>query len=619
MKRLWRIIAGIFKSIWLVLNFIRVFILNCFVLIAIMFCSTFILHLTNHSHNFPVINKGALKLDLKGILVDKMSVNSYINKIENKVLGKIDKKFNVYQNLIFDVVNLIRQAKDDSNITGIVLDLHDFQGGDQISLQYIGKTLREFRLSGKPIYAIGNNYNQAQYYLSSFANEIYLSPLGAVDLKGFATNELYYNQLLTKLKINSHVFRIGNYKSAVEPLLLDKMSDQIRTMDSHWLNQLWKSYLDTVSSNRKIKPKKLFPGASKIIEKLKKEQGDTAKYAFNNKLVDHIASIPVAEKDLINKFGLDTNTSSYFNTSIYNYKPKTNEIINQKLGNIAVIMVNGAISNNNKANSDNIVSNNIIEHIRNARLNPNIKSVVLYVNSPGGSVVASEAIRQELLALHEAKKPIVVSMGSVAASGGYWISTAADCIIANPNTITGSIGIFGAINTIERSLDSIGIHADGVSTSPLAKIFSTQKLPKEVEQIMQMSVNNGYNKFVDLVAKSRKKTFEQIDNIAQGRVWTGIDAKQNGLVDSLGDFDDAVKKAQELAKITTPKLVWYNDDSTLIDTLVKAFGSNKFFDLLNNLLNLNFGILKNEFILTDDLNDPQNRYAFCLDCNNLQK
>ncbi|MBK4775422.1 signal peptide peptidase SppA [Candidatus Pantoea edessiphila] len=612
MKGLLRTTADIFRYIWYMLNFIRAFILNFALLVVFIFVGKFISHMNRHNViNVIPVTKGALKLDLRGVIVDKLSGNSYISKIENQILSKINKKYDIHQNLLFDLVRAIRQAKDDDNITGIVLDLQSFLGADQVSLQYLGKTLTEFRSAGKPVYATGNNYNQSQYYLASFANKIYLSPLGAVDLRGFATNTLYYHSLLKRLKITPHVFRVGTYKSAVEPFLSDKMSDKVRQADNQWINTIWKNYLSEVAYNRNVDVKQVFPSAQKIISKLKKFNGDTAKYALDRNLVDYIASQESIEKVLEKKFGYNSRTNQYYNTSIYSYRTKVN---NQK-PNIAVIMINGPIVNN-VSNPNSFISNNIIDHIKNVRLNPNIKSVILYVNSPGGSVLASEVIRQELLALHRVK-PIVVSMGNIAASGGYWISTPADYIIANPNTLTGSIGIFGLINTVEKSLDIIGIHADGVSTSPFAKTFITQPLPKEVHELMQLSIQKGYDRFVNLVAHSRKKTFKQIDALAQGRIWVGTDAKQNGLVDALGDFDDAVKKAQELGNVTNPKLIWYQDNSTIIDLMSNnASISNILFNLLKDRFNT--PIINNiakQYNFLDNLDDPQNQYAFCLNCN----
>ncbi|PPI88171.1 signal peptide peptidase SppA [Candidatus Pantoea edessiphila] len=621
MREMFCTIANIFRYIWFTLNFIRTFILNFLVIVIFIFIGEFLFKSVNHHITIIPINKGALKLNIRGVIVDKIPDNSYMNKIiEEQILGKIHKKYSIRQNLLFDIVEAIRQAKYDKNITGIVLDLHDFLGTDQVSLQYIGKTLGEFRASGKPIYAIGNSYNQSQYYLASFANKIYLSHAGSVDLRGFATNQLYYNKLLKKLKINSYVFRVGMYKSAVEPFLLDRMSNKIREIDNRWINKLWDNYLYKVSYNRNVNIQQIFPGASKIIEELKVLNGDTAKYSLNNKLVDFVASSSSTGKQLAKIFGLNTKTNEYNNTNIYTYIAKMNR--KNKKANIAVIMVNGPIIYN-KIRSNNVVGNNIVQHIKHARLDPNIKAVVLYINSPGGSVIASEAIRQELLALHHDKKPIVVSMGSIAASGGYWISTPADYIIAHPSTLTGSIGIFGIINTVENSLDTIGIHADGVHSSPLAKVFNTQRLPIEIQQIMQINVTNGYDKFVNLVAKSRKKTYKQIDDIAQGRVWIGSDAKKNGLVDALGDFDDAVKKAQDLAKITKPKLIWYQDNSKLISLMLRNASKNILFDLLSNWLSLplvdTIFNINNQTSILDDLNDPQHRYALCLVCNTVKQ
>ena len=247
------------------------------------------------------------------------------------------------------------------------------------------------------------------------------------------------------------------------------------------------------------------------------------------------------------------------------------------------------------------------------------------MNSPGGSVTASEAIREELAAAHAAGKPVVVSMGGMAASGGYWISTPADYIVASPSTLTGSIGIFGVINTLENSLESIGVHTDGVATSPLADVASTKALPNEVQQMMQLTIENGYRNFVGLVAASRHKTPEQIDAIAQGHVWTGSDAKANGLVDALGDFDDAVKKAGELAKVAQPQLSWYQDQPGMFDMLLSQVSASAQAVLPSALkvwlpapmLDV-MSAMKQQPGLLNNLNDPQNRYAFCLNCGEVR-
>lgn len=614
MRTLWRFIAGFFKWTWRLLNFVREFILNLFLVGLILICVGVYFEFSSSSR--PVEpQKGALIVDLSGVVVDKPSVSNKLSKIGRQLLGASSDRLK--ENSLFDVVDAIRQAKGDANITGMVLDLRDFAGADQPSLQYIGKALREFRDSGKQIYATGDSYSQAQYYLASFANKIYLSPQGTVDIHGFATNGLYYKTLLDKLKVSSHVFRVGTYKSAVEPFLRDDMSPAARDADSRWIGELWQNYLNTLAANRQITPQQLFPGAQGVLDGLQKVGGDTAVYARDNKLVDELASRSLVDQQMTKVFGWDEQAKDFKGTSIYDYQVKNNSSPD---GNIAVVMANGAIMDGDET-PGSVGSDTTAMEIRQARLDPKIKAIVLRVNSPGGSVTASETIREELAAAKEAGKPVVVSMGGMAASGGYWISTPANYIIASPNTLTGSIGIFGVINTVENTLDSIGVHTDGVATSPLADVATTKALPPEVQQMMQLSIENGYKNFLGLVAKSRNKTPEQINEIAQGHVWTGSDAKANGLVDAIGDFDDAVAKAAELAKLKHWQLSWYQDDPNFVDMLfsqmdvsaraalpeaLKAYLPAPLYDVMASM--------KNQPGLFDNLNDPQNRYAMCLTC-----
>lgn len=618
MRTLWRIIAGLFRWSWRVLNFIREFILNLFLIVLILAGVGIWLQLSSASSSEPV-QQGALKVDLSGVLVDKPSVSNRLSRISRQLLGASSDR--LQENSLFDVVDAIRQAKSDKNITGMVLDLRDFAGGDQPSLQYVGKALREFRDAGKPIFALGDSYSQAQYYLASYATKVYLSPQGTVDLHGFATNGLYYKSLLDKLKVSSHVFRVGTYKSAVEPFLRDDMSPEARDADGRWVGQLWQNYLNTVSANRQITPQQLFPGAAGIISGLQAVQGDTAKYALDNKLVDVLDSRAAADRELVKTFGWDKASNDYRNVSIYDYNVKQPT---QQDGNIAVILASGAIMDGEES-AGNVGGDTTAAQIRDARLDDKIKAIVLRVNSPGGSVTASEAIREELAAAHDAGKPVVVSMGGMAASGGYWISTPADYIVAAPSTLTGSIGIFGVINTVENSLSSIGVHSDGVATSPLADVSTTKALPTEVQQLMQLTIENGYRNFVGLVAASRHKTPQQIDAIAQGHVWTGSDAKANGLVDALGDFDDAVAKAAELAKVAKPELSWYQDDPGMIDLLLNQMNASAQAVLPAALkvwlpapISEVMGALQAQPGLMNNLNDPQNRYAFCLTCGNVR-
>ncbi|EHP1932143.1 signal peptide peptidase SppA [Salmonella enterica] len=618
MRTLWRFIAGFFKWTWRVLNFVREMVLNLFFIFLVLVGVGIWMQIGNGS-NSEQTARGALLLDISGVIVDKPSTNHRLGALGRQLFGASSDR--LQENSLFDIVNAIRQAKDDRNITGIVLDLKNFTGADQPSMRYIGKALREFRDSGKPVFAVGENYSQGQYYLASFANKIWLSPQGQVDLHGFATNGLYYKTLLDKLKVSTHVFRVGTYKSAVEPFIRDDMSPAAREADSRWIGELWQNYLNTVSANRQISPQQLFPGAQAIIDGLTSVGGDTAKYALDHKLVDALASSADVEKSLTKQFGWSKTENNYRAISYYDYSLKTPADTG---GTIAVIFANGAIMDGEET-LGNVGGDTTASQIRDTRLDPKVKAIVLRVNSPGGSVNASEVIRAELAAARAAGKPVVVSMGGMAASGGYWISTPANYIVASPSTLTGSIGIFGVINTVENSLSSIGVHSDGVSTSPLADISMTKALSPEVQQMMQLSIEYGYKRFITLVADARKRTPEQIDKIAQGHVWTGEDAKANGLVDSLGDFDDAVAKAAELAKLKQWHLDYYQDEPTVLDMVmdsmtgsVRAMLPEAIQAMLPAPLVSAANTVKAEGDKLAAFNDPQNRYAFCLTCANVR-
>lgn len=618
MRTLWRIFAGFFKWTWRLLNFVRQLVMNIFFIALILVCAGIWMHINSASQPQHA-ERGALLLDITGVIVDKPSSSNRLGVIGRQLFGSTSDR--LQENSLFDIVDAIRQAKDDRNITGIVLDLKNFAGADQPSMQYIGKALREFRDTGKPVIAVGDSYSQGQYYLASFANKIWLSPYGTVDLHGFATNGLYYKSLLDKLKVTTHVFRVGTYKSAVEPFIRDDMSPAAREADSRWIGELWNNYLTTVAANRQITPEQVFPGAQALLQGLQKTDGDTAKYALDNKLVDALGSSADIEKALTKQFGWSKEEKNYSAISLYDYTPKKPE---EKGGSIAVVFANGAIMDGEET-PGNVGGDTTASQIRDARLDPKVKAIVLRVNSPGGSVSASEVIRAELAAARAAGKPVVVSMGGMAASGGYWISTPANYIVANPSTLTGSIGIFGVINTVENSLDYLGVHTDGVATSPLADVAVTKSLPPEVAQMMQLSIENGYKRFIGLVAASRKSTPEQVDKIAQGHVWTGQDAKSNGLVDSLGDFDDAVAKAAELAKLKQWHVEYYQDEPTFFDRVMNSMSgtvSAALPDALQAWLPAPVAsaanVVKTESDKLAAFNDPQNRYAFCLTCANVR-
>lgn len=612
MKIFWKVIFDPFRWLWNLLNFTRKLILN---ILLICIFTIFVIFYFQIYFIPPDFKQGALVLDLVGTVVDKPTAHNRFKQISREILGAPNAR--LYENSLFDIIYAIRQAKNDKNITGLVLSLKDFTGSDQTSLEYIGKVLIEFKNSGKPIYSISDNYTQVQYFLASYANKIYLTPQGTVDLHGLATNNFYYKTFLKNLKINTYVFRVGTYKSAVEPVIRDSMSDAARTADSRWIKRLWKNYLDIISTNRNTTNNQIFPTAQEVLEKLKVVDGNPAQFALTNNLVDIIASRPSIENDMVKVFGWNKNEKSFNKISIYNYQSKI-----AQNGQIAVIFVNGIIVDGPEKSGFSS-GDTIAEQIKQARLDPEIRALIIRINSPGGSVNASEIIRSELVETRASGKPIIISMGGVAASGGYWISTPASYIIASPNTLTGSIGIFGIINTIENTLESIGIYSDGVSTSPLANIAITRKLPIEFLKKMQLTVENGYHNFLMLVAQSRHKTITEVDRIGQGHVWIGTDALKKGLIDQLGDFDDAVHKAAELANLSNYQIKWNDNESSVIEFFTQTKTAMKIIkfcltyifpnleiDKIANLINMNN---LNSLIW----NDPQNCYAICMSCQKI--
>ncbi|WP_294882254.1 signal peptide peptidase SppA [uncultured Gilliamella sp.] len=601
---------SVIKSIWKIINLIREIFLNLVFLIIILLIFSGIALIKEVNKKEVIPQSGTLIMDLEGVVVDNSLYSDEIYEIQDKIYGK---RVNLSrENSLFDLVQKISQATSDPNIKSMVLKLDNFVGADMSSLQYIGKYLTNFKAANKPIYAIGSNFNQSQYYLASYANKIYLTPLGAVSVFGLSANNLYYKTLLDNLKINTHVFRVGTYKSAIEPFIRDNMSDEARSNTSRWLNLMWNNYLGDISEERKKTPTQLVPLPKDMLSELKAANGNMAQYALANGLIDAIATN--------HEFELEINIKN--RVSIYDYQLKENVKPTTNEPKIAVVFVNGTITNGE--NSSNVAgSQDIVAQLRNIRKNlnkNNIQAVIVRVNSPGGSVDASEAIRNELEALRSYQIPVVVSMGGMAASGGYWISTASDYIVASPNTITGSIGIFGIVPTIENSLSHIGVYNDGVSTSPLAHRSITQNLSNEMNQFIQMNIDNGYQTFISLVAKARNMTIEQVDNIAQGQVWLGSEGSKNGLVDKLGDFDDAIEMAATLASISDYQIDWQKQEGNWINALYSDMiammpksTAEVLFEQLPEIKQI-----KQQVSFWDKFQDGQNRYIYCINCADIK-
>ncbi|MGF1754409.1 signal peptide peptidase SppA [Vibrio makurazakiensis] len=613
MKKLFKFIGMIFKGIWKLITFVRMALANLLFLLSIALIYFVYFYSTTTQPTVP--QQSALVLNLSGPIVEQ---SRYINPMDS-VTGSLFGKELPKENVLFDIVETIRYAKDDENVSGLVLALRDLPETNLTKLRYIAKALNEFKATGKPIYAIGDFYNQSQYYLASYANKIYMAPDGGVMLKGYSAYSLYYKSLLEKLDVNTHVFRVGTYKSAIEPFIRDDMSDEAKQSASRWLGQLWGAYVDDVANNRQIKPSVLNPKMESFLEDLKSVDGDIAKLSKKLGLVDELATRQQVRIDLAEVFGSD-GEDSYNAVGYYEYRATVIPEPQIAESDVAVIVASGAIMDGRQPRGT-VGGDSTSALLRQARNDDKVKAVVLRVDSPGGSAFASEVIRNEVEALRAAGKPVVVSMSSLAASGGYWISMGANQIIAQPTTLTGSIGIFSVITTFEKGLDKFGVYTDGVGTSPFSGVGITTGLPQGAKDAFQMGIEQGYKRFIGLVSDNRNISVSNVDKVAQGRVWTGQDAMKHGLVDSMGDFDDAVAAAASLAELESYNVYWVEEPLSATEQIIQdfmnqaqaSFGLNVQALVPKSLQPVSAQLTQDAEILTS-FNDPQGRYAFCLNC-----
>ncbi|QJC31969.1 signal peptide peptidase SppA [Enterobacteriaceae endosymbiont of Donacia versicolorea] len=578
-------------SLWSLINFTRILIIN---IIFILLVSIIFYYIHNIKHN-KIINKTYKKnnqvLEInfeENINNDTVYKNSFLFNLFNKY---IQKKKNYS---ILDIVKSINHAKKNKNISGIVLKLNNFNIHDMSTLRYIGKYLNDFKKSGKKIYAIADIYDQNQYYLASFSNKIIMSPFGYVKLHGFETGNFYYKNMLERLKIKPNIFKIGEYKSALEPLLRNNMSNHNKIIMQKLLNDLWNDYLTTISNNRNIEPEKIFPSDKNFLLSLEKYHGDLALFALKNGLIDKLNTNSEFEIEMIKKFGWNKTKETYNKISLNDYINiyKLNNI-EENNGNIAVITVDGLMQYGK--NTSNIISGEIHKVYK----NPNIKGLILKVNSPGGDIMAAQDIYNELKLLRKAHKPIVVLMGGMATSGAYWISTAGDYIISDPTTITGSIGIFSLVTDFSGILEKLGINKDGVNISDRFSIVMSKKMPYVAKRMLKLNIQNGYEKFINLVSQRRNKPIEEVKKIANGIIFTGKDAIKHGLVDALGDFDYAVLKISQLTKIKHVKLQWENVQTfNLLNFVIQSHSY-----ILSNIINIYIkNFFKENFLSFNDKN-----------------
>ena len=625
-----QVILKFLKYCWRGLNFIRDCVMNLVFLLFVLLLGA-ILSLSSYMDGEKVElvgEQGALLLNLDGYLADNRDSQPEweraLQELDNQhVPGKIS---------TFDVVYAIEQAANDERIKGLVLDFNYFEGADIPALEYVGESLKNFKKTEKPVIAFSDNYTQAQYLLASYADEIYLNPRGSVFIQGLAAQNLYFKEMLDKLEVTPHVFRVGTYKSAVEPFLRNDMSPEARRNLQQWLNGMWTNYKDIIATNRKIDQNSVLPDAKTFLKELKALKGDSTAYVEQRKLVTQLASRSELDKKLIELFGSNKDDEPKLLSFNRYLKALPDRMLSEDSEHkIAVVNVEGVIVDG-ESYQDEVGGNTVSRLLSEANADKDVKAVVLRVNSPGGSAFASEVIRQEVDALQKAGKPVVVSMGSMAASGGYWISSTADYIVADKNTITGSIGIFALFPTFEKTIKKWGISSDGVATSELSDLSLLRPLSSELNDVFQMEIEYGYDEFLSVVSKGRKLSKEEVDKIAQGQVWLGQDAYKNKLVDELGNFDTALNKAIELAnakladdqKTDDYSVEWFveEDDSTLNKLMSGLRGSVK--SLVKSTVDETIGLPKEAAQIKQSLgvltkfNDPKGQYLYCLNCGRIR-
>jgi protease-4 len=490
--------------------------------------------------------RGALVIHPSGEIVEQLAGEPLARAV-SQIQGE-----SAPQTLLWDLTRAIRAAAGDARIQALLIDTDDLEHVGQAKLEELAAAITEFRHSGKKVVARGSYFLQGPYYLAAQADEVYLDPLGFVLLPGYDRYRMYFRDALDKLAVDVHLIRTGKFKSADEPLVRRDMSAEDRQESSVYLQALWQGYRTAVGHARHLDPQLFNTYANGFAAAVRQAGGDTASVAKAAGLVTALRTSAEVEQRMIELVGADDTHHSFRAVSVEDYLKvvhREEPLRHPPAGAVGVIVASGEILDGNQP-SGTIGGESTTALLRRALEDEDIKAVVLRIDSPGGSVLASEQIYREVQALRAAGKPVVASMGDVAASGGYYIAAPADAIYASANTITGSIGVFATIPTFDRTLAKLGVQVDGVGTTALSGSLRLDRpLKPELEQILQASVDHAYDGFLQHVAAGRHQTTAAINDIAQGRVWAGSDARRLGLVDTLGGYDDAVQDAARRAKL----------------------------------------------------------------------
>jgi protease IV len=605
------IFARFFSSIWSGMNFIRRFVTA---VIAIAILSLFLSSLFS-GDSIEIKDGSALILKPNGYLVEQKAYADPVASAMNNIQGQENA-----QTLVSDLLTALERAKKDDRISSMVINTNSFLGGSVAHLQTLRDAILDFKTTGKPVYAYGSDFSQSQYYLASLADEVSLNPEGGVMMFGFGRFGTYFKDALEALKVKVHVFKVGSYKSAVEPYTRSNMSDFAKEANKAWLGDLWQLFKQDIAENRALSADDIQAFIDDSPALYKQAKGIGSDVAVTSKMVDAIRTENDMVEYLQEKIGKDEDSfKSVFHSD---YLKETATLPVPVEGDtVALIVAKGSIVSGYQK-PGTIGDRSLNELIKKARNDDSVKAIVLRIDSGGGSKTASEMIRQEILKT-KSEKPVIVSMAGVAASGGYWIAADADEIWASPSTITGSIGIYGMIPTFEETAEEFfKVRTDGIGTTKFAGSMSAmQAMNPHLANIIQINIESGYQQFLEVVANGRNMTTEDVDKIAQGRVWSGLTAKEIGLVDNLGDLDDAIKSAASLAKLDKyeVKLVEQEESAKdkflrdILNSSVGSFAAEQFAPHQSMLeLQLNNILEKIENIRT--FNDPNHAYVRC-DCD----
>ncbi|MBS0387145.1 MAG: signal peptide peptidase SppA [Proteobacteria bacterium] len=534
-----RYLLTFFRGLWHGLDVLRR-VLHLLLMLALL--TLLIVGLRGSIPHLP--ERGALIVHPSGDIVEQLA-GEPLQRALSEAQGE-----SAPETLLWDLTRAIRGARDDAHIQALLIETDDMAGAGQPELEELAAAIRDFRASGKKVIAHGSYFLQPQYYLAAQADEVYLDPFGLVLLPGYDRYRMYFKDAIDKLAVDVHLVRAGKFKNAAEPFIRRDMSDEERQESSAYLQSLWLGYRTAVGAARHLDPGALGSYADGYAAAVQKAGGDLAAVAKAAGLVTALRTDAQVEQRMAELVGADDGKRGFQGVNVDDYLRtlRVEEHAHRGAATaVAVIMASGEMYDGNQP-AGTIGGLSTAALLRQARQDDAVKAVVLRIDSPGGSVLAAEQIYREVQLLRAAGKPVIASLGDVAASGGYYIAAPADEIYASANTITGSIGVFTTIPTFDRALTKLGVHVDGVGTTALSGTLRLDRpMRPEVEAILQASVDHAYAQFVERVASGRRKTPAAIDAIAQGRVWAGRDALRLGLVDRIGGYDDAVQAAAKRA------------------------------------------------------------------------